>query len=116
MSSGDVTRATNYSRHERRKAGRGTHGAGDQQRNLLNDLGVDAAANLGVFVVQRGGIGADFNALDVSLKPQLDVLPNRVADADEDSILHVFTEALRRHTQLIRPGHDVSERVQSVRI
>ena len=110
----NVSRTTYHARQQRSEVCRGANRSGYQQRNLANHLRVDAATKFGIFEIQRGGIGADFNPLGGALKLQLNVLANRVTDTDKNAVLHIITKTLRLHRQLVSARQNILERVEAI--
>ena len=81
-------------------------------KQLLDHLGINTAPEFRVIEVERRSVSTDFDMLRSALQLQLNVLPNRVANAHQHAVLHVVTKPLRLHRQLISTGHNVSEGVQ----
>src|SRR6185295_14919798 len=109
MRPGDVTAAPDHPGKNGSEIGGRTHGAGNQQRNILDNLRIYTAAKFRVFVVQRGGIGSDVHTLGGRLEGELHVLANGIADSHKNAVLRVLSETRGSDGELIRAGQDVTE-------
>src|SRR6185503_1633891 len=92
VGTGDIASPADDARQERSKICCGADRSGHEKRKIPNHLRVNAIAQFCTLIVEGRGIGGDFNVLCGRLKFQLHILPDGVAYAYLESILHIFAK------------------------